>query len=79
MDENLKARALKRKEVRALKQKGLTPQLVTASNMEEMMDEVFTIVFGSVEALDELPNDRALALFKEIMDLSYGMGEAKNS
>jgi len=74
-------RPLTRGEVKALRKRGFNLGNLNLENADEAMDEVLELICKkSIEAVDALPNDKALDLFKAIIDLTYGRGDAeKNS
>jgi len=74
-------RPLTRGEVKALRKAGLPLDRLTLENAEDAFDEVLRLVFGDsgIAEVDNLPNDKALELFRAIVDLTYGRDAEKNS
>jgi len=69
-------RPLTRGEVKALRKKGYNIGNLSLENADDAADEILEMVCGSeqIQEVDALPNDKALELFKAIIDLSYGKG-----
>jgi len=70
-------RPLTRGEVKALRKKGYNVGNLSIENADDAADEILEMVCGpeQIREVDALPNDKALELFKAIIDLSYGQGE----
>ncbi len=73
-----KARALTRREVRDLKEKGLSIGGMTPENSDEVADAVVELVYGDAKQFDELPYPDYRQLFKEVVDKTYGGTAEKN-
>ncbi len=74
-------RPLKRGEIKTLRGKGFNLTNLQQDQADEVIDEVIAIVLpDQVSEVDELPNSAVMDLFKEIVNATYGIGEAaKNS
>jgi hypothetical protein len=74
-------RPLTRGEVKGLRKRGFSLGNLNMANAEEAMDEVLDLVCSNeIAAVDAMPNDKALDLFRAIIDLTYGRdGAEKNS
>lgn len=75
-------RALKRREVKALKKKGFTIGAITGALVDDAMDEVFALVLTSdqIEMIDGFDNPDAIKMWNAILRLTWGGdAETKNS
>jgi len=70
-------RPLTRGEVKSLRKKGYNIGNLSLENADDAADEILEMVCGpeQIREVDTLPNDKALELFKAIIDLSYGKGD----
>jgi hypothetical protein len=70
-------RPLTRGEVKSLRKKGYNIGNLSLENADDAADEILEMVCGpeQIREVYALPNDKALELFKAIIDLSYGQGE----
>ena len=76
-----KIRALKRKEVKILRKKGMNLTALTGETAEDAMDAVFEMVFNktSLSEIDNLPNYQALKLWQSILAATYGSEEEEKN
>jgi hypothetical protein len=75
-------RALKRKEVKELKKAGFVISNLNPENADDCLDRVFSMVFSpeDIEYIDNMPNHKAIALWRDILKETYGAkDEEKNS
>ena len=77
-------RSLKRKEVKALKEKGFNMGALQPEQIDDFMDAVFTIIYSPahIGKIDEQPQRDCIKLLNQIMDETNGSiseVEAKNS
>lgn len=70
----LTARALKRKELKALKEKGFNLAKMNQDNdTQEVVDAVLDIAFAeNIAELDELEYCECMELFKKVVALTFG-------
>lgn len=75
-------RALKRKEVRALKKEGFNLYTIAPDQLDDLIDKVFEIILApaDVAAMDEMANRDAVQVFNAIFRESFGAPDKeKNS
>ena len=75
-------RGLKRKEVKALRKKGLAPLDVTPEKLDDVVDEALRLVLNKkeFESLDDLDNASVLKLWDALLRETYpAADEIKNS
>jgi len=73
-------RPLKRGEVKTLRKKGFNLANLSLENADDAIDEVIEMICKDrLPDIDGLANTDALELFKSIIDLTYGRGEAEKN
>ena len=80
-DEDFQVRGLLRREVRKLKEKGLSISGMDMEKAEETMDAVLQMVLSPEQAdrLEDLPYAESVRVWNEVVKLTYGSpGEEKN-
>ncbi|MBW1778747.1 MAG: hypothetical protein JRJ54_14320 [Deltaproteobacteria bacterium] len=68
-------RAMTRKEVRVLKNKGLHPAKLTPDNSDDALDAILETVLSKddLEALEDMPNHCALTVYRKILQETFGI------
>jgi len=76
----LKARALKRKEIKALKAQGINLAQAGNADAQELVDTVLDMAFADKQdELDEMDYSECLELFKKVVALTFGTDEQEKN
>ncbi len=76
----LKARALKRKEIKALKTQGINLAQAGNTDAQELVDTVLDMAFADKQdELDEMDYSECLKLFKKVVALTFGTDEQEKN
>lgn len=81
-EQSFDVRGLKRKEVKTLRNEGLSLTSLDPETSEQAMERVFEMIFSpdQINQIDELQNVDALKLWTAALSETYGSpGEEKNS
>lgn len=71
---------LTRGEVRRLRKEGFNLSNITVETADEVIDKVLEIALGErFSEVDDLINSDAIALFKDVVSLTFGGPDPKNS
>ena len=74
-------RPLTRGELKTLRKKGFTLGALDVSNIDDAIDEIIGIILGEekTKELDALPNNDSVAMYQDILKLTFGGDPEKNS
>lgn len=79
-DKKIVIRPLTRGEVRNLRSQGINLANLDPVQADEAIDKVLGTVLGErLNDLDDLPNADVMGIFKDVMSLTYGGPDVKNS
>ncbi len=78
---DIPVRGLTRRELKEMKKKGLNPATLAAGKAEDAMDYVLALICtkDDLAYLDDQCNAEALAVYRRIMDLTYGRADEEKN